>query len=73
MLISLRTEVIESADLGGPATVEVCSALPISDVSGLRINACINASMLDTYDTVNVLHLVVFYIPVMAFLLDPAT
>lgn len=39
MLISLRTEVIESADLGGPATVEVCSALPISDVSGLCINA----------------------------------
>ena len=32
MLISLRTEVMETADLGGPATVEVCSALPISDV-----------------------------------------
>lgn len=71
MLISLRTEVIESADLGGPATVEVCSALPISDVSWPCINAWYNVSILDTYNIVNVLHFAVYYM--MAFLLGSAT
>ncbi|XP_056017603.1 otoferlin-like isoform X2 [Ostrea edulis] len=53
MLISLRTEVIESADLGGPATVEVCSSLPIPENAAGKLDefflfGCfMEASMID--------------------------
>ncbi|KAK3090409.1 hypothetical protein FSP39_011632 [Pinctada imbricata] len=53
VLLSIRTEVIENLDLGGPATVEICSALPISENAAGKVDEFflfglfLEASMID--------------------------